>query len=87
MELQASRGLAGDRETLLSAESGTLLLRDFCGQCLPASVPHSSECSVLWVQIVPVTLRIRAWLKKALKAGWVLCGQRTVAWWWYLFGV
>lgn len=84
VELQASHGLAGTRETLLLAKSGTLLLSDFHGQCLPALVPHSSEGSVLWVQAWPLTL---AWLKKALEAGWVLCVHRTLVWCWDLFGM
>lgn len=49
VELQASHGLAGNRETLLLAKSGALLPSDFCGQWLPALVPHSSESSVLWI--------------------------------------
>lgn len=70
VELQASHGLAGARETLLLAKSGTLLLSDFHGQCLPALVPHSSEGSVLWVQAWPFTLSITCLAKEGF-GGWL----------------
>lgn len=78
VELQASHGLAGDREALLLAKSGTLLLSDFCGQCFPALVPHSSQSSVLWVQTLPVTLRISGLAEEDF-GGWLGAGgRRTV---------
>lgn len=69
VELQGSHALAGNRETLLLAKSGILLLSDFSGQCLPALVPHSGESSVLWVQSLPVTLRISSLAKEDFE-GW-----------------
>lgn len=79
VELQASHGLAGNRETLLLAKSGTLLLSDFCGQCFPASVPHSSESSVLWVQILLVMLRMSSLAKEDFE-GWLGAGVAIGLW-------